>query len=545
MLLSSFVKERLKNAGVDHVFGLPGDYVLDFYKELWDSKEIEVINCTDENHAGFAADAYARTHGVGCVCVTYNVGALKVANAVACAYAERSPLIVISGAPGIKERSEGMLLHHMVGSFNSQHKMFKEITCASVVIDNLSTAAFQIDYALEQMNHYKQPIYIELPRDLCKQSISYDVYKQGTPKAPATDQENLEESINEVKDWLFNSERPAILAGVELARYDLGEKLVKFAERHDIPVATTLLSKSVVNERNSLFAGIYSGDMSYKHTKEIIEDSDCLVMLGVMLTDMTLCFKPSKFKKRKVVSSTIDGLQVRNHTFKDVQFGDFCKELFKINLERKFTESKSLLPKVKPNETFVPKVDSGITVQRFFDKINSILTKDMAIVADIGDALFGAADLQVHHSNHFLSPAFYTSMGSAIPGALGVQSSKPDVRPIVIVGDGAFQMSCTELSTIIDRGLSPIVFVLNNKGYTTERYLLEGDFNNIRNWNYHDITNLFGGGVGRVVNTEEELEKVVKEAIDLKQLFVINVNIGAKDISQGLRRMTEALAKRV
>ncbi|CAE7860220.1 unnamed protein product [Symbiodinium microadriaticum] len=543
-LIPSFTDESLTpyyfgcilGEGVDHVFGLPGDYVLDFYKELWDSDDIDVINCTDENHAGFAADAYARVHGAGCVCITYNVGALKVANAVACAYAERSPLIVISGAPGIKERSEDMLLHHMVGNFNSQHKMFQEITCASVVIDNLSTAAYQIDYALERMKHYKRPIYIELPRDLSKKSISYDVYKQGTPKAPVTDQENLEEAIDEIQEWLKGSERPAILAGVELARYNLGEKLVKFAERHDIPVATTLLSKSVMNERHPLFAGIYSGDMSHQHTKEIIEDSDCLIMLGVMLTDMTLCFKPSRFKKRKVVSSTIEGLQVRNHTFESVQFGDFCSELLKLDLERQFSKGKSLLPKLSDVPTFVPKPETNITVARLFEKINSTLDKDMAIVADIGDSLFGAADLQVHHRNHFLSPAFYTSMGSAIPGALGVQTAMPDVRPIVVVGDGAFQMAATELSTIINRGLNPIVFVLNNQGYTTERYLLDGEFNDLRNWNYHEITQLFGGGEGRSVVTEEELEEVVTEALDSKGLFVINVNIGAKDISQGPKK---------
>ena len=150
------------------------------------------------------------------------------------------------------------------------------------------------------MKHCKRPIYIELPRDLSRQSITYDVYKQGTPKAPSTDKENLDEAILEVREWLKESKQPAILAGVELARYNLGDKLIKFSERHDIPVATTLLSKSVVNERNPLFAGIYSGDMSRRETKEIIEDSDCLIMLGAMLTDMTLCFKPSKFKKRKV-----------------------------------------------------------------------------------------------------------------------------------------------------------------------------------------------------------------------------------------------------
>jgi indolepyruvate decarboxylase len=541
MLVSRFLIERLESAGVRHVFGVPGDYVLDFYNELWDFENIEVINNTDENHSGFAADAYARTNGVGCVVVTYNVGAAKVINAVQCAYAERSPLVIISGAPGMDERNEGYLLHHMVGSFNSQKSVFDNITCASVVLDNPTTAGLQIDRAFEALHHYKRPIYIELPRDIAKKSISYDVYKQGTPVAPDTDNENLAEALGEVSDWVENSESPVILAGVEVARYDLGEQLVRFAEKANIPVATTLLSKSVIKERHPLFAGIYSGNSSDENTRKLVEDSDCLLMFGAMLTDMTLCFKPAKFKKRQVVSASVEGLRVRNHTYTDIQFKDFCSSLFKLEFTKKSIPN---LPSQKTKLVFEPK-EEIITTQRIFEAVESILDKDMAIVADIGDSLFGAANLTVHHRNHFLSPAFYTSMGSAIPGALGVQTAMPDIRPIVIVGDGAFQMSATELSTIVDRGLNPIVIVLNNDGYTTERFLLDGDFNNIRRWNYHEVTTLIGGGEGRLISTETELYNCLKEALDSNVTYVLNVMVERKDISEGLRRMTEALAKKV
>lgn len=542
MLVSKFLIERLENSGVKHVFGLPGDYVLEFYRELWDSKKIKVINNTDEAHCGFAADAYARVNGIGCCLVTYSVGASKVINAVQCAYAERSPMIIISGAPGTNEREEPFLLHHMVRHFNSQKKMFDEITCASVVLDNPVTAGYKIDQALEALHHYKRPIYIELPRDVAKQSLSYDVYKQGTPVAPVTDPENLQEAIKEVSEWIIQSKNPAILAGVEVARYKLGEQLMKFAERHEIPIATTLLSKSVVNERNPLFAGLYFGQGSSGDTSKIIDESDCLLIFGDVNTDMTMCFRPAKFKKRQVVWANVEGLQIRNHGYNNVQFTDFCKTLFKLELGKKPTP---VLPPVKEKVNFEPKLATKITSERLFQKIDSILNRSHAICADIGDALFGAGDLTVHHSHHFLSPAFYTSMGPAIPYALGVQTCFPDVRPIVIVGDGAFQMSCTELSTIVEKKLNPIVFVLNNDGYTTERFLVDGDFNNIRRWQYHKITDMIGGGKGRMVETEEELELAVKEALDAKELFVINVILGRKDISHGLRRMTEALSKKL
>jgi indolepyruvate decarboxylase len=540
--VSEFLIERLENAGIKHVFGVPGDYVLDFYEKLWGSPKIKVINTTDEAHAGFAADAYARINGIGCCCTTYNVGTLKVANAVACAYAERSPVVVISGSPGMKEREEEFLLHHMVRSFNCQHDIFKNITCDSVVLDNPSTAGYLIDKAFETLQHYKQPIYIELPRDIANKPIVYNVYDQGTPQKSKSDQQNLQESLAEVCTWINEAKKPAILAGVELARYGLQTQVVKFAERLNIPVATELLSKSTINESHPLFAGVYSGPASQEHTRKIVDDSDCLLMFGVMLTDISLNFKPSKFNKRQVVNASVSSLQVKNHTYPNVGFSDFCTELFKAELQ---THEDPDIPPQKCSVHFAPKKNQTITTRRLFEKINSILDKNMSIVADIGDSLFGAGDLLVHNMNHFLSPAFYTSMGFAIPGALGVQLARPNVRPIVLVGDGAFQMSMTELSTIIQHNLNPIVIIMNNDGYATERLLRDGDFNNIRRWKYHKVVELLDGGLSAEIRTEEALDKHISKALESKSLYILDVVLDGKDISDGMQRMAESLSKRI
>jgi indolepyruvate decarboxylase len=541
--VSEFLLERIENVGVKHVFGVPGDYVLKFYKKISDYEGIELVNTTDENHAGFAADAYARVHGIGCVCVTYNVGALKITNSVACAYAERSPLIVISGSPGMNEREEGMLLHHMVRSFECQKEIFDNLTCASTVLDNPNCAGYEIDRVLEALQHHKQPIYIELPRDIADRPIAYDVYKQGTPKAPVSDKENLVEAIEEVTEWISFAKNPVILAGVQVARFGLGSEIVKFAEKTNIPICATILGKSVVGEYHPLFRGIYMGTSSTDGVQELIEESDCLLMFGVLLTDLTLSFMPSRFSKRQTMSSSVEGLKVKNHSYPEVLFKDFCDALFKSQINRNpFPSKANIYEKAK----FVPDRNKKITTARLFEKINSIIVdEDMAIVADIGDCLFGAADLVVHHRNQFLSPAFYTSMGSAIPGALGVQLARPDIRPIVLVGDGAFQMSCNELSTIVARKLNPIVFVLNNHGYTTERIILSGSFNNIADWEYHRITEMIGGGIGAVVETEGDLEEVISAAILSDEAFIIQVVVDFDDISPALKRMTKGLSIRV
>src|ERR687883_2134218 len=167
-----YLIERLYDHGVRHVFGVPGDFVLGFYQKLIESNKLKVINTCDEQGAAFAADAYARVNGLGVVCVTYCVGGLKVVNATAQAFAEKSPVVVISGAPGIKERQKNPLLHHKVRGFDTQQKIFEHMTVDSVLIDNPTTAAKDIDRVLSSAIRYKRPVYIELPRDQVSTPIS-------------------------------------------------------------------------------------------------------------------------------------------------------------------------------------------------------------------------------------------------------------------------------------------------------------------------------------------------------------------------------------
>lgn len=530
--VAEFLIERLGNAGVKHVFGVSGDYITDFIFKISQS-EINFIANTDENHAGFAADAYARAHGIGCVCATYSVGALKLCNSIAGAYAEKSPVVIISGSPGIKERNEDFLLHHVVESFDNQQKIFAHITCHSVVLDNPTTAGWKIDYALEMLKTHKQPVYIELPRDIASQPVKYDVYTQGTPEEEKTDQESLKEAMQESIEWIKASSKPVIMAGVQITRFSLDESLVRFAEKHEMPILTTLLSKSSIDEDHPLFAGVYYGDQtSQENIKRLVDDSDCLLILGEMLTDTMAGFETPKFTKRQTISCSTEKIKIKNHIFKDIKFQDFCRELFKLDLGKK----EKIKIEKKKIENFVFRKNTAITVDRFFEKINSFLTNKMAIVADIGESLFGSAELKVSH-HQFISPAFYCSMGLAIPGALGFQMARPNIRPIVILGDGAFQMSLSELSTILQHNLNPIICILNNRGYATERFKEKNS--TIRDWNYHKICDMINGGVGFKVETEEDLDVSFKEAIKNSTLSIINVCLDPSDISLGLKKIMD------
>lgn len=539
--VAEFLIERLMTNGVRHVFNVPGDYSLGVCRQI-DKSPLELIGTTSEENAGFAADAYARINGMGAVLCTYCVGGFKLMNPVGCAFAENSPVIVISGSPGMKERLPGALLHHMVRSFECQHEVFSNITCANTVLRDPSRAAYEIDRVIESAKHYKQPVYIELPRDMVDKPISYDPYTVGTPSAITSDPENLHEALREVAEWIKDAKNPVIWAGVELARFGLGPKVMKFAEQNNIPIATDILGKSVVEERHPLCLGVYSEATSREEVIDIFKKSDCIIMLGVMMTDMNLGFLPLRCQRRNTINVTSRSLQVRNHSFENVQFTDFVNGLCQGKFDRRTVVN---VPSPIYNTRYEVHKGAKLTTVRLMEKINSILTDDMAVVADVGDSLFGALDITVHRHNQFLAPAFHTSMGFAVPGALGVQLANPKLRPIVIVGDGSFQMTGQEFSTLVRMNINAIVFVLNNGGYGTERVLMSGTFNDIQNWNYEKMPELVGGGRGYRVTTEDELEEVVKLAIESKGPTIINAVVDSNDYTPALTRMFSKLSKKI
>jgi len=539
--IGGYLIQRLQDYGLEHVFGIPGDFVLQFYSMLSESP-IEVVGCTREDNAGYAADAYARVHGMGATCVTFSVGGLSMCNSIAGAYAEKSPVVVISGAPGVDERRSDPLLHHRVRDFNTQREVFEKITVASASLDDPLTAFREIDRCLAACARYSRPVYLELPRDRVRTKGLYPY----TPSEdrPVSDRRALQEAIDEARDMVNACKKPIIIAGVEMHRFGLGDEVVKLAEKHQMPMCATLLGKSVVSERHPLYLGIYEGAMCRESVRKFVEDSDCIILLGTFMTDIDLGIYTAKLDIGNCIYVTSDLLQIRHHHFNDVLLADFVKGLIKADLS---PPKRTIPAQCRREETkFELQPAAKLTTKRLFARINEMLDEHMVVVADVGDCLFAAADLTIYRDTEFLSPAYYTSMGFAIPAALGAQFADQNLRPIVLVGDGAFQMTCLELSTAMRYGFNPIVIVLNNKGYGTERFLQEGPFNDIPNWNYHRLPDLLGAGWGFEVHTEGDLDKALRAALQNRDKFsLLNIHLEKTDISPALDRLAKMLAKRI
>jgi len=533
--------ERLKACGISHVFGVPGDYVLGFFKQLSDS-EISLITTCDELSAGYAADAYARIRGIGVVCVTYSVGGLKVVNAAAQAYAEKSPLVVIAGAPGITERIGNPLLHHKVRTFETQKKVFEEVTVASTVLDNPQNACREIERVLAEVLRLKRPGYIEVPRDLVFAPIEPSC--AAIPDAEGlSNPDTLDGAVEEAVMMINEAEQPVIIAGIELHRFRLQDKLDLLANKVRLPVAATILAKSVIGEYHPLYIGIYEGAMGFPSVRDYVESSDCLIILGAFMTDVNLGQYTANIDQNKAIYVTSEQCFVRNRTYPDVCLPDFIDELIAAPLRQRTPRG---LPQPRLREPFKAHKGQKITVKRLFDRLNWALEDNTVVVADVGDALFGGLDLITHRRTEFLSPGYYLSLGFAVPASIGAQLADSNLRPLVLVGDGAFQMTGLEVSTIARLGLNPVIVVLNNFGYATERPLQDGPFNDLQVWQYSRIPEIVGGGRGAVVTTEDELEQALKVAqANVKEFTIIDVQLDPRDSSPALKRLTESLAKKI
>ncbi|MBV8557560.1 MAG: alpha-keto acid decarboxylase family protein, partial [Planctomycetaceae bacterium] len=335
--VGQYLIDRLRALGVAHVFGIPGDYVLTLYKMIDDSP-IRIVGMTREDNAGFAADAYARLHGLGCVCVTYCAGGLSLCNSIAGAYAEKSPVIVLSGAPGVSERARNPLLHHKVKGFETQFEVFEKITVASTVLDDPLTAFDEIDRVLEAAARYKRPVYIEVPRD---QVLARQVTPHRTPRGlPPSDPDALREALDEASAMLTAARTPMILADVEVHRFGLQDELLALAEQTGMPIATTILGKSVISEGHPLFAGVYEGAMGRPEVTEGVEQADCLLMLGCFLTDINRGIFTAKLEPSRCINATSEDLRIRHHHYSDVRLDDFIRGL----TERRLKVARTPIP---------------------------------------------------------------------------------------------------------------------------------------------------------------------------------------------------------
>jgi indolepyruvate decarboxylase len=543
--VAKYLLSRLKEIGVDHLFGVPGDFVLGFFNEVLKS-DIEYIGTCNELNAAYAADGYARIRGIGVFSSTYGVGELSAVNGVAGAFAERVPIVVITGSPATINFRTRPLLHHTLGDYQVPLRIYEKITVASTELISGETAPAEIDRVLSACLSQQKPVYISLPSDVV-------MMKCNPPKpflfpAPSqSDPSALKEAVKEALDMLNKAKKPVVIGDVELIRFKLQKDFSKFLNKTGFPYVTMMWGKTVLSEQNPQYIGLFEGDRSRDYVQNRVNSSDCVLQLGALMTDFNTGGFTTKLDDEKTISANICSVKIKHHYYENVFLGDFILQLTK-KLSHRNAATLDIQCAAegcthRGTERYQPDAPKPLTIKRFFDRMSHFIEKNSILIAETGVSLFSAAEMLMPQGTTFIGQTFYGSIGYTIGATLGATTAAPDRKIVLFVGDGSFQVTGQDLSTMIRNHLKPVIFLINNDGYTIERVVTDHPYNDIQPWHYHKLVDVFGGGLGLDVHTEGELEDALLQAKTADELVFIEIHTGRLDCPESLRKAGQSMAK--
>ena len=516
-ILGRALLDALRQHGAQELFGIPGDFVLPFFKVIEESGALPFYTLSHEPAVGFAADAAARFHGAISVAVaTWGAGAFNLVNAVAGAYAERVPVVVVSGAPGVHERASGWRLHHMSREIDTQTRIFREITCDQAVLDDPAHAPAAIARVLRSAREYSLPVYIELPRDMVGVEVEPVPMLPPSPVLPAA----LEEAAAEVLHRLRSAESPCIMVDVEVRRYGVEAKVAELAGRLGIPVVSTFMGRGLLSGHRDVVRGTYLGAAGQPAVTALVEASDALLLLGVILSDTNFAVSERKIDMRRAMLAINRQVQVGHHSYPDIPMDALIDTMLaQTGLAQTGLAQTGLAQTglahagadhgrpscAMPPEHFpeaLPIDDAPIAPSDIAAAVNDLfaLHGPLPIAADIGDCLFTAMEIR---NTELVAPGYYAGMGYGVPAGLGACVAA-DGRPLILVGDGAFQMTGFELGNCRRYGWDPIVIVFNNASWEMLRvFQPESAFNNLDDWRFAELAGPLGGDGVRVATRRE------------------------------------------
>ncbi len=518
--VGQYLVDRLHELGLGHLFSIAGDYSLGWVNGYVRPSPITVVEEVNELNAGYAADGYARFNGIGALCVTYSAGALCAVNAIAGAYVEKVPVVLINGTPDIKKtltfEQTGFSAHHFITGRESDMQAFEHLTVAAVRIDNPDLAGMLIDYALTQCITQRRPVYIELLQDMVDLECEPP---QGELRAARTlsDEAGLKDAVATIAASLETASKPLLWMGIEVDRLGLHEQAEALVRQLNIPFVTELLSKSVLAEDDPLFAGVFDGQASSAEVQGLVEDSDFILALGVWLTDINSLGWSPAFDKIAFVS--FDTVKYGTYFQAQVALEHTIDKLIASGVSRQPTPS----PAVTPSAEAPTDPTAAITYSGFYDFIPRYVDENTIVGSDSSLNYFGSLLLRVPSARAFFAQPSYSTIGYISSAATGVCLAKQeDQRVMVFSGDGGFQMSAQCLSTQTRFGLDPIVFVINNGVYGVEQWLADATvFRNaeplfescyLHAWEYSKLAAVFGCQ-GWKATTYGELDDAVQGAL--------------------------------
>jgi indolepyruvate decarboxylase len=536
MSIGSFLIDRLAAMGVAHIYGVPGDYNLEFLHLLGSSNRLPFVGTCNELNAAYAADGEARLRGMSVVLTTYGVGDLATLSAIAGSYAEGVPVLSISGAPPLHAIRSKALVHHTLadGNYRNVLNCFGEFTVAQALITP-ENAVDEINRVLKACWREKRPAYLQLPSDICFTEIEVPEHAR-ILEPTASDTTRLAAATSKISARLVQAHRPLVLIDSMVRSQRLESQLERLIDHFGLPFATLGSAKAVLSETSSQFVGIYNGKASAPDVYERVANADCILSIGVRFVDSTSCWFSQSLAPNAVIDIQPFQVTVGSEYFAGVAAADLLTAILKAPAiaSRSPTKARALAS--------IQKVEAGEAPwgqDAFWRRIGRFIAPRDVIVAENGTSLAGLSQLKLPQECSFVSQPVWGAIGYTLPALLGTALAAPDRRHLLFIGDGSFQVTAQEFSTILRHRLKPVIFLINNQGYTIERLILgeTSAYNDIANWRYADLSAVLAPTTkvhSAVVTNMAELEDVLKEAAAPTELMFIEVRFERMDSPKGM-----------
>lgn len=544
--VGEYLIDQLKDIGIDKIFGVPGDFNLEFL-ELFEQNpnKVEFIENCNELNASYAADGYARVNSISALLVTYSVGDLSAINGIAGAYAEDIPMIVISGTPPIHALSSRALLHHTLadGNYDNIISAVSKFTVAQTRVTP-QNAISEIPRVLRTCLIEKKPVYIQLPSDICNVKINAPKVSDCIDYAFKSDENMLELATNFLISKLTQSHNPILIIDSLVNRFNLSTSLELLINKLNIPFVTLNSAKGAINENSKYFFGTYSGKNSSKEVYEYIKNSDCIIEFGARFTDFNSGYFTQSIDKSKSIKIYAYSMNSENYSLN----GIYCKDLIENILnskELKIFEFNQSFKNKKSNKIYED--NQKITQDSLWQEVYAFLKNDDVIIAETGSSLTAMNQAKLPKGTTFISQTIWGSIGYSLGATLGASLAARDKRALLFIGDGSFQMTAQELSTILRLKLKPIIFLLNNGGYVVEKEILgkKESFNKIQNWKYSKLCEVFSQNEHFEtfeVFSNKDLKDALKACEKPNNLKFIEIFLGTLDASKSLKKMGQEVA---
>jgi len=483
------VLARLAEIGIADVFGVPGDYSFPISDAICRGSDLRWVGCCNELNAAYAADGYARIRGMAALCTTYGVGELSAINGVAGAYAEHLPVFHLVGMPHMANQGARALMHHTLGNgeYDLYRKMSEPVVCAQAVMTP-QNVAYETERLIAEALYHRRPVYMAFPADLANEPMQGEV----RPFAPpASDPASLEAACQAVAAALADAKSACLLPGILVARTGARSAMQAVVDASGMPFATMFMGKSVLDEAQDAYLGIYDGRLMNPLLREFVEEADCAVVVGAPMTDFNTGGFTSRLDPQKTITIGHHRTVVNGRSYPNVEMPELLQALAG-RLPRRHW------PRAKASPEDAQRVGRGadaIDAASLYARWSGFIRDDDLVVAETGTVSMGLGFTHLPRGARFHNQSLWGSIGWATPAAFGIQLAAPGQRVVLFTGEGSHQLTAQEIGQFGRLGLKPVVFVLNNSGYLIERLLCEEPgiaYNDVASWRYTELPHALG-----------------------------------------------------